>query len=123
MKKTVLLYNFDSDEQRRAKTALLPLHFSVKAVDGDELLMPVGFLAGLTDNEEKRSCECDTFGRLLVMGGFDGNDLNRLLAAMKKAGFGRDVIKAVITPTNADWCGSELYAEVYREHMQLHGKQ
>ena len=123
MKKTVLLYNFDTEQQRRAKAALLPLHCAVKAVGEEEMLLPVGYLAGLTDNGEKRQCEGEFTGRLLVMGGFDSSDINRLLAAMKKAGFGRDIIKAVITPTNAVWCGTELYAEVYREHLQLHGKQ
>jgi len=123
MKKTVLLYNFDKEERSRARTALLPLHFTLKAVEGDEMLIPVGCLAGLAEDGEKRPCAEKPFGRLLVMGGFDGNDIDRLLGAMKKAGFGRDVIKAVITPTNAIWCGQELYDEVYREHMQLRGKR
>ena len=122
MKKTVLLYNFDAAEQAAAKRALLPLHFSVRVISGEEMLLPVGYLASLTDDDTKRDYSTDTFGMLVVMGGFLGSDVDKLLSAMRKAGFGRDVLKAVITPTNAVWCGGELYAEILREHEQMRKK-
>ncbi len=122
MKKTVLLYNFDSEEQAKAKRTLLPLHFAVKNVENEEMLLSVGYLAGLTDSEEKRDYSGDSFGKMLVMGGFLGSDIDKLLAAMRKAGFGRDVLKAVITPTNSAWCGGELYSEIYKDHIQMSKK-
>ena len=119
MKKTVLLYNFDPDEQAAAKRALLPLHFAVRVISEDEMPMSVGYLAGLTEDSGKREYEGGRFGMLVVMGGFLGSDVDKLLSAMRKAGFGRNVLKAVITPTNAVWCGGELYAEILREHEQM----
>ena len=96
MKKTVLLYNFAPDEQAAAKRALLPLHFAVRVISEDEMPMSVGYLAGLTEDSGKREYEGGRFGMLVVMGGFLGSDVDKLLSAMRKAGFGRDVLKAVI---------------------------
>ncbi len=122
MKKTVLLYNFEDNEKAAAKRALLPLHTAVKEVTDEEMYLPVGFLAGMIKDNDKRDFHAEKSGRLVVMGGFSGSDIDRLLAAMRKAGFGRDVLKAVITPTNAVWCGPELYSEIYKEHRQMGGK-
>lgn len=119
MKKTVLLYHFDQEEQAKAKRVLLPLHFAVKSVEGEELLLPVGALAGLTADSEKRDYNGGAYGKMVVMGGFLSSDIDKLLAAMRKAGFGRDVLKAIITPTNAGWCGGELYGEIYKDHLQM----
>ncbi len=122
MKKQVLIYNFDKEELSRAKRALLPLHFSVREVTREESLIPVGFIAGAVEDGTPDTGEYEFSGKLVVMAGFLGADLDRLLAAMRKAGFGRDVLKAMLTPSNCTWSGARLYSEIYREHMQMKGK-
>ncbi len=119
MKKTVLLYNFDETELAKARRALLPLKFAVRAVKEEEYHLSVGYLTGLTDECEEKENSSGKFGRLVVMGGFLSPDIDKLLAALRKAGFGRDVLKAVITPTNASWSGRELYEEIYKEHKLM----
>ena len=59
---------------------------------------------------------------MLLMAGFIGNDTDRLLAAMRKAGFQRDVLKAVATPTNIGWTPGELWNEIHREHLTMSGR-
>ena len=123
MKKTVLLYNFSEEELPRVKKALLPLKFSLHTVQEEEMDQPVGFLAGLSDDGEKRERPQGNMGKLVVMGGFLGSDLDKLLAAIRKAGFSRDVLKAMITPSNMEWSGPQLYAEILKEHIMMHGKK
>ena len=119
MKKTVLLYNFDEEELPKVKRALLPLKFFIRTVKEEEYDLSVGFLAGLSDDgTSKKKAESD-FGKLVVMGGFLNSDLDKLLAAMRKAGFSRDVLKAVITPTNDVWSGPQLYAEICKAHKLM----
>ncbi len=119
MKKTVLLYNFEETELAKARRALLPLKFAVKAVKKEEYHLSVGYLTGLTDEQDKKEGDIEEFGRLVVMGGFLSSEIDKLLAALRKAGFGRDVLKAVITPTNASWSGKELYEEIHKEHKLM----
>ncbi len=123
MKKIVLLYNFTEDELAKVRRALLPLKFSVKSIGPESFALPVGYLAGLTDEGSPVEEKTESFGKLLVMGGFLNSDIDRLLAAMRKTGFSREVLKAVITPTNASWSGWQLYSEIRREHEVMTGKR
>ncbi len=122
MKKTVLLYNFDERELSVLKRAIMPLHFCIKVVDGDDIFLPVGYLSGITHNSEKREYHGEFSDRLVVMGGFGSSDIDRLILVMRKAGFGRDILKAVVTPSNSEWCGAELFDEVNKERKLLEGK-
>ncbi len=45
--------------------------------------------------------------------------LDRLLAALQKAGVPRTCLKAVLTPTNAQWTLRALYQELCRERERL----
>ncbi len=123
MKKTVLLYNFTEKELVTAKGALLPLKYFIHVVQDEEKDCSVGYLAGFSDDGEKRETADSSMGKLLVMGGFGNSDLDRLLAAMRKTGFSRNVLKAVITPSNMNWSGPQLYAEILKEHKMMHGKK
>ena len=110
------------EERFRKKLTVIGITGQTQGVKSAIRLLSVGYLAGLTDSEEKRDYSGDSFGKMLVMGGFLGSDIDKLLAAMRKAGFGRDVLKAVITPTNSEWCGGELYSEIYKDHIQMSKK-
>ncbi len=120
MKKTVLLYNFNKDEEKIARSKLLPLRFNIRTVSEDEYNIPVGVLSGYDDADVSSSNgEKTEFGKLVVMCGVIGNDVDMILAALRKAGFGRNVLKAVMTPTNRSWSGAELYTEIYKEHLAM----
>ncbi len=120
MKKTVLLYSFTDEELGRLRRAILPLKFSPKAVTEQQQDLSVGFLAGVSDDDSPREKTETCPGRLVVMCGLVGGEVDKLLAALRKAGFPRDVLKAVLTPTNAEWSGAQLYSEILAEHMLMH---
>ena len=45
--------------------------------------------------------------------------LDRLLAALRKAGVPRTCLKAILTPTNAGWTLKALYEELRQERERL----
>ena len=55
---------------------------------------------------------------MLVLCGLSSGQLERLLAALARAG-ARSCLKAVLTPHNAQWTLRALYAELVRERLQL----
>ena len=122
MKKTVLLYHFDETELPKVRRALLPLKFRIRAVGKEEYSYPIGVLAGVDEADENGyPAHTEEFGRLVVMGGLLSVEIDKVILGLRKAGFGREVLKAVITPTNRGWNAFELYREIHREHEQLSG--
>ena len=119
MKKTILLYKFNEEELKKLNTAILPLKFSAKAVDDAQSDLCVGFLAGAGGDDTPKKRPDAEMGKLVVMCGLVGGEMDKLLAALRKAGFSRDVLKAVLTPTNAQWSGQELYSEILAEHKLM----
>lgn len=58
---------------------------------------------------------------LLVLCGFSSAQLDSLLAALRKAGVPHGCLKAVLTPSNANWSLSALYQELCRERRAMMG--
>lgn len=56
---------------------------------------------------------------LLVLCGFSSAQLDSLLAALRKAGVPQGCLKAVLTPSNANWTLAALYQELCREREQM----
>ncbi len=123
MKKVVLLYGLAPEQEKQLKRLLLPHKLSVRSVPPEEYGLPLGAAAGWTPRpnavdipEEKPQ------GAFLVMGNLLPEELNRVLAACRKAGVGREIIKAVITPHNVEWNACQLYRQVLEEHRAMHGQ-
>lgn len=49
MKETILLFQFDTEKQKKLTRSLLPLKMRVKVVSEQELHLPVGYLAGMKE--------------------------------------------------------------------------
>ena len=48
-----------------------------------------------------------------------GDKLDDVLLALRSAGFGSETLKAVLTPTNAEWEPVQLYKELRREQEEF----
>jgi hypothetical protein len=72
-------------------------------------------MAQLLSGETTESASTKPFtGELLVMAGLNERQLDTVLTELRR----RKVhipLKAVLTPTNADWTAAELYTELCRE--------
>ena len=100
------------------------LRTQLRAVTREELLQPVGYLAGLPEVVPVSEAYSGDEGQeeMLLMCGFSRQDLDRLLAAVKKGKLRQVALKAMLTPTNCTWSGLQLLSELSQEHAYMHGK-
>lgn len=120
MKKTVLLYNFTEERLLGVKRALVPLKALAKEITREQFGTKLGCLVGEEGFEESADTHAEPFGdELLVMYGFDSGDIDMLIRSLRKYGVGRVELKAVVTPTNINWNGSELYFAVKADHEKM----
>lgn len=56
---------------------------------------------------------------ILVMKNFTSRRIDELILAIRKAGLQKIELKAVVTPTNAQWPFYKLYEEIREEREQV----
>ena len=114
MNKMILAYNFTPERLAALKLLCMMLRVQLKPVERTQLLQPVGSLAGVPGvapvPEEYTGAEATQ--ELLLMCGFQRSDLDRLLAGIRKSKLQSVKLKAMLTPTNAQWSGLELLREL-----------
>ena len=114
----ILMYNLDDKKGSRLRLMCLKLHIRARSVAPSEYGEPVGALAGLLP----RTGAAPTAGfddEMLVLVNFGGKLLNRFLQEMRAAKTPGVALKAVLTPTNAQWDSVRLHAEIRREHEAM----
>lgn len=119
MKETVLLINFkDRQKQQKIQRALLPLHIKMRVITPEEFGQPIGYLAGLKEIPPAETAEEETEleKEMLVFAAIDGDLLQYILQALRKAGTPVDY-KAVLTEHNLTWNCVQLYRELEQEHL------
>lgn len=124
MQKIILAYNFTPERLQALKLICMMLRTQLRAVAREELLQPVGYLAGLPEVVSVSEAYSGDEGQeeMLLMCGFSRQDLDRLLAAIKKGKLRQVALKAMLTPTNCTWNGLQLLQELSQEHAYMHGK-
>lgn len=124
MQKIILAYNFTPERLQALKLICMMLRTQLRAVAREELLQPVGYLAGLSEVASVSEAYSGDEGQeeMLLMCGFSRQDLDRLLAAIKKGKLRQVALKAMLTPTNCNWNGLQLLQELNQEHAYMHGK-
>ena len=124
MQKIILAYNFTPERLQALKLICMMLRTQLRAVTREELLQPVGYLAGLPEVASVSEAYSGDEGQeeMLLMCGFSRQDLDRLLAAIKKGKLRQVALKAMLTPTNCTWSGLQLLQELSQEHAYMHGK-
>lgn len=114
MQKIILAYNFTPERLQALKLICMMLRTQLRAVKREELLQPVGYLAGLSEVAPVSEAYGGDEGQeeMLLMCGFSRQDLDRLLAAVKKGKLRQVALKAMLTPTNCTWSGLQLLQEL-----------
>lgn len=121
MLRTILAYNFTAERLQMLKMVALLCKAQVKAVAREDMLQPVGYLAGVKGVEavgEKYS-GAEATEEMIFLCGFDRPILDKLLVAIKKSKLKRIELKAMLTPHNAGWSGVELLKEISEEHEYM----
>lgn len=106
------------------KLACMLVKAPLRVVPRDQLLQPLGYLAGVPGVEPVSKAYAGDEAReeMLILCGFGRPDLDRLLSAIRKGKLQNVALKAALTPTNALWSGVKLQAELAQEHAYMHGK-
>src|SRR5574344_1563441 len=122
---TVLLYNIDSEQNRKLRMLMLRMGMRVRVVDKADYGKPVGLLAGLKDvTIEDPDGEVSDFSEeMMVMRGFTERRLDLFLQSMRREGIERIDYKAILTPVNSRWNSCQLYQELKKEHEQMNSRQ
>ena len=107
MAKLVLAYNFTGERLAALKLACMLVKSPLKVVPREQLLQPLGYLAGVPGVEPvtEEYAGSEAAEEMLILCGFNRPDLDRLLSAIRKGKLKQVALKAALTPTNALWSG------------------
>ena len=125
MAKLVLAYNFTGERLAALKLACMLVKSPLKVVPREQLLQPLGYLAGVPGVEPvtEEYAGSEAAEEMLILCGFNRSELDRLLSAIRKGKLKQVALKAALTPTNALWSGVKLQGELAQEHAYMHGRK
>lgn len=112
----LLMYNLSPARQGAVRMLCARLKIRARAVEASEYAEKLAALAGM---EEKRNepFSGEPFAEeMLLMAGFAPQTLDALLRAFRSYRVAPVALKAVLTPTNAQWDSVQLHQELLREH-------
>lgn len=114
----ILLYHFTGDRLAAVCKALDSVGAAHRIVEESEYKTPIGTLLQLSVKQRKGPKPISVTDEMMVLCGLDEDDLDRVLGALRGAGL---IVpyKAVLTPTNKDWTGAQLLAELRTEHEEM----
>jgi len=122
----VLYYNPEvSSKVMKLKGVLVRMGVRIRNVAPEQVLQPVGTLAGISgyerpENGAVQETELPAIpDEMLVMHGFTGRRIDELLLGLRKAGGPKVELKAVVTESNAGWTFYHLYEEIKEEHQRM----
>ena len=117
MRPTILTFNLNETRLSKLRFICMKLGVLVKDVPAAEWGQPIGALCGLTDRIE---AEAEAFPEeMLVFCHMDNAAVNRFLQTAKQMRYAPVALKAILTPTNAEWTPVQLCAELKQERQAV----
>lgn len=119
----VLYYNAAAPQQGAKAKAVFATHgLRIRAIAPEELGLPLGSFTGVLPHPEEAPAPREPLNEsLMVFSGIGGPQLDRVLAALLRAGVPRSVYKAIVTPGNVSWDFYQLHEELKAERAALEG--
>ena len=118
MKPPVLLtYNLHGERAAKIRMAAMRFHVRLRAVEKREYARPLG---ELVESGPEGDWDGEAFDEeMLVMAHFPPALVQAFLQGLRRAGVRPGGLKAVLTPTNAQWDSLALYTELCREREAI----
>lgn len=118
MRPTILSFNLPDARLSKLRFLCMKLGVLVKPVPAEEWNQPLSALCGLSDPAETSPAEgfCE---EMLVFCHMDNAAVNRFLQTAKQMRFAPVALKAILTPTNAEWSPAALCAELKAERAAV----
>lgn len=114
----ILLYHFTGERLAAVCKTLDSVGVRYRIVEESEYKTPIGTLLQLSVKKRKGPVPVSVSEEMMVLCGLDEDGLNRVLVALRGAGL-IVAYKAILTPTNKDWMGTQLFAELRMEHEAM----
>lgn len=114
MRPTILTFNLNEGRLSKLRFLCMKLGILVKDVPAEDFSQPIGALCGLSD---RTAAEISTPfpEEMLVFCHIDNAAVNRFLQTAKQMRFAPVALKAILTPTNAEWTPAQLCMELKQE--------
>ena len=122
MDATVLAFGLDAAELKGLKAACARKSVRLRRVLPEEYRQSIGALCGADRRREDAASGGAVPGPMLVFAHFREKQLDMFLSELRTARLGLGALKAVLTPTNAQWDAAALYAGLAREKSQAQGR-
>lgn len=125
---TLIAFNFTGERRARLAWACMRHRIRLREAAEAEQGQTLAALCGMTPRAESVSTQTPFSEEMAVMTGFPPALINAFLQTWRQAKQAPIRLKATLTPTNATWTASRLYAELAREdaavrqHERAHGQ-
>lgn len=118
MRPTILTFNLADERLAKLRFLCMKLGCAVKPIPEDDWGQSLSTLCGASDmTETAPAAHFD--GEMLVFCHMDNAAVNRFLQTAKQMRFQPVALKAVLTPTNAEWSPVRLHAELTAERTAI----
>ena len=118
MRPTILTFNLSESRLSKLRFLCMKLGLAVKAVPAEDFSQPIAALCGLAERADAAPAE--TFSEeMLVFCHMDNALVNRFLQTAKQMRYAPVALKAILTPTNAEWSPAQLCQELKDERAAV----
>ena len=120
MKQAVLLcYNLAPEKAQKIRLAAMRLKIRVRPVAKEEYGQTLAALCGMEETTDAAYGGEGFEDEMLVMANFQTAMMNTFLGLFRRMGIAPVALKAILTPTNAQWDSEKLHAEIASEHEAM----
>lgn len=114
----ILTFNLSDARLSKLRFLCMKLGAAVRAVPPEDAGQRIAALCGLAEPEEAPAAEGFP-EEMLIFCHMDNAQVDRFLKTAKQLRFAPVALKAVLTPTNADWTAQRLHAELKQERAAV----
>ena len=118
MRPTILTFNLNETRLSKLRFLCMKLGLAVKAVPVEDFCQPISALCGMTESAEPAPAEAFP-EEMLIFCHMDNTLVNRFLQTAKQMRYVPVALKAILTPTNAEWTPVQLVAELKQEREAI----
>ena len=118
MRPTILTFNLNETRLSKLRFICMKLGLAVRPVPAEECCQPISALCGLTEQAEASPAEAFP-EEMLIFCHMDNAQVNRFLQTAKQMRYAPVALKAILTPTNAEWTPVQLCAELKDERAAV----
>ena len=118
MRPTILTFNLSESRLSKLRFLCMKLGLAVKPVPAEDCCQPISALCGLSDPADAAPAESFP-EEMLVFCHMDNAAVNRFLQTAKQMRFAPVALKAILTPTNAEWIPAQLCQELKDERSAV----